>query len=271
MNMNRIEKQFAALKNAQKKALITYITAGHPTIDHTEELIYAQIRGGADIIEIGIPFSDPLADGPVIQKAAQRALDGGVTINKVFECIEKARKNTEIPLVFLVYYNTVLAYGVEAFVKKCSQIGIDGLIIPDLPLEEQSEILPYINETDMALIPLVAPTSKDRMKKITENGRGFVYCVSSLGVTGMGGNFYREVEAFLSEVRTQTELPLAVGFGISNKEDIKRFQPYVDAVIVGSAIVKHVEESDGNAVAVETFIKGLQVERKTNPYGYGFI
>jgi len=255
--MNRIEKKFEELRSKKKKALITYITGGHPSIEHTEELIYAQIRGGADIVEIGIPFSDPLADGPVIQKAAQHALEGGVTQEKIFQCIKKVRGNVEAPLVFLVYFNTVLAYGVERFVAMCEEVGIDGLIIPDLPMEEQQEILPYMQNKDVALIPLVAPTSGDRIPELVSWAKGFVYCISSLGVTGAQGSFYREVEVFLQSIRKHTDLPLAVGFGISTPEDIQRLQPYVDGVIVGSAIVRKVEESQGNPEVVEEFVKSL--------------
>lgn len=255
--MNRIEKRFNELKEKGEKALITYITAGDPSIEKTEELIYAKEKGGASIIEIGIPFSDPLADGPVIQEAAQRALKNGINVKKIFKCIEKARETTEIPMVFLVYYNTILAYGISNFVKKCDEVGVDGLIIPDLPLEEEEEIMPYIRESNVVLIPLVAPTSKERIKEIVKDKKGFVYCVSSLGVTGMKNNFYKESDEFLNSVRTYTSLPIAVGFGISDSEDIKRFKPYVDGVIVGSAIVKKVHESKGNTKMVKDFVKTL--------------
>lgn len=256
--MNRIDKIFNKLKSENKKALITYVTAGDPSIENTEEIIYAKERGGASIIELGIPFSDPLADGPVIQKAAQKALENGIKVNQVFKCIENVRKNTDIPLVFLVYFNTILAYGVEGFVKQCNNIGIDGLIIPDLPYEEQNEIMKYIKDSNVALIPLIAPTSKYRIKDIVKDKNGFVYCISSLGVTGMKDGFYKEVDEFLSLVRQYTNLPIAVGFGISTKEDIKRFSGLVDGVIVGSAIVKKVSDSKGNIIEIEGFVKELK-------------
>lgn len=255
--MNRIDKKFNELKSQNKKALITYVTAGDPSIDKTEEIIYAKEKGGASVIEIGIPFSDPLADGPVIQNAAQNALENGVKVNQIFKCIENVRENTEIPLVFLVYFNTILAYGVEEFVKECNDVGIDGLIIPDLPYEEQEEIMKYIKGSNVALIPLIAPTSKDRIKDIVKDKNGFVYCISSLGVTGIKDGFYKEVDEFLSSVREYTNLPIAVGFGISTKEDVKRFSRLVDGVIVGSAIVKKVSDSKGNASEVEELVKEL--------------
>jgi tryptophan synthase alpha chain len=255
--MNRIDKKFKELKQNNKKALITYITAGDPSIEKTEELIYAKERAGASIIEIGIPFSDPLADGSVIQKAAQNALSNGVNLKKIFNCIERVRANTEIPLVFLVYYNTILAYGVQKFVDKCDEIGIDGIIIPDLPLEEQDEIMPYIKKSNVALIPLIAPTSKERIEKIVDGKNGFVYCISSLGVTGMKDSFYEKAEEFLKSVKKVTKLPTAVGFGISSKEDVEKFKSYVDGVIVGSAVVKRVSDKEESVEKVESFVREL--------------
>ncbi len=255
--MNRIEKQFQMLRKQHKKALITFLVAGHPCIEATEELIYAKERGGAHIIEIGIPYSDPLADGPVIQKAAQQALDRGVRLGDIFACIGRVRTNTQIPLVFLVYYNTIFAYGIERFINACKEAGIDGLIIPDLPMEEKEELSPFLQDTDIAIIPLVAPTSKERVKALVQGGRGFVYCISSLGVTGMRQEFHARLESFLSSVREATELPIAVGFGISTKEDVINMQPYVDGVIVGSAIVRHIEESGGDPKSVEAFVRTL--------------
>ncbi len=255
--MNRIEKKFKELKQTGKKALISYVTAGDPSIEATESLIYALERAGSSIIELGIPFSDPLADGPVIQHAAKRALDNGVTLKKIFHQIKKVRANTEIPLVFLVYYNTILAYGRKEFINTCEDIGIDGLIIPDLPIEEQDELTPFIIESNILLIPLVAPTSKNRIVDILQGKQGFVYCISSLGVTGMNQHFYKEINEFLLYVKQHTDLPIAIGFGISSEDDIKRFTPYVDGVIIGSAIVKKVHQSNGEINKVEEFVLRL--------------
>jgi tryptophan synthase alpha chain len=256
--MNRIEAKFNQLKKNNEKALITYITAGSPSLQCTEELIYAQERAGAAIVEIGIPFSDALADGPIIQKAAEDALRKGTTVKGIFEVIKKARKNTEVPLVFLVYYNTLLAYGVEKFVNNCCEFGIDGLIIPDLPYEEQHEVTQFLEDKELALIPLVAPTSEDRISKIVENKKGFVYCVSSLGVTGMKDGFYGDVEAYLKTVKELADIPIAVGFGVGSKADVEKFAPHVDAVIVGTAIVKLVNETEGNAEKLIEFIEELK-------------
>ena len=236
--MNRISQRISDLKEDNKTALITYITAGDPSIGMTEELVYAIERGGADIIEIGVPHSDPVADGPVIQDAVQRSLNSGTKVKDIFECVRRIRLKSEVPIGFLVYYNMIHAYGVQAFVEECIRVGVDGLIIPDLPLEERDEIIPYLKDDKLALIPLVAPTSKSRIKKVCRGGSGFVYCVSSMGVTGQESIFHKDINLFLATVRESTDLPIAVGFGITSKADVDRFKGLVDGVIIGSAIIK---------------------------------
>lgn len=253
--MSRIEKRFQELKG--KSAFIGYITAGDPTIEKTKELVIAMEKGGCDIVELGIPYSDPVADGPVIQAAAQRALDNGTTVDKIFEEVEKIREDSQIPLVFLVYYNTIYSIGVENFVKECSKNGVDGLIIPDLPVEEREEILPYIKKYNVDLIPLVAPNSEERIPKIIENGGGFVYCISSFGVTGTREEFDSSIGNYLEKVRKSSHLPLAVGFGISTREDVETFEKLADGVIVGSALVKVVEKNNGDSVELEKKVKEL--------------
>lgn len=253
--MSRIEKKFQELKG--KSAFIGYITAGDPTIEKTKELVIAMEKGGCDIVELGIPYSDPVADGPVIQAAAQRALDNGTTVDKIFEEVEKIREDSQIPLVFLVYYNTIYSIGVENFVKECSKNGVDGLIVPDLPVEEREEILPYIKKYNVDLIPLVAPNSEERIPKIIENGGGFVYCISSFGVTGTREEFDSSIGNYLEKVRKSSHLPLAVGFGISTREDVETFEKLADGVIVGSALVKVVEKNNGDSVELEKKVKEL--------------
>lgn len=255
--MNRIEAKFAQLKEEGKKAHIGFLTGGDPSIDKTPELIKALVEGGSDIVEIGVPFSDPLADGPVIQAAANRALTGGVTVDKIFDMVKEVRKDVEVPLVFLMYVNTLLVYGKEKFIANCKEAGIDGLIIPDVPYEEQGEILPLMKDYGIELIPLVAPTSKDRVAKITESSKGFVYCVSSMGVTGRNSEFHSGINAYIEDVRSQTDLPLAIGFGISNNDDVKRFESIADGVIVGSAIVNEIERTKGDPVQLKTFVEKL--------------
>lgn len=259
--MNRIEKKFKEL--GEKKALITYITAGDPALDQTEELIYAMERGGADIIELGIPYSDPIADGPVIQAAGKRALDNGTRISKVFDIVKKTREKTEIPLVFLIYFNTILSQGIEKFIKKCQETGVDGLIIPDLPLEERDEIRELMEGRGVDLIPLVAPNSRDRLGDIiNQGGSGFVYCISSFGVTGVRDNFDVDLKSFLEEVRAETDLPLAVGFGISTREHVEKIHGIADGAIVGSAIVKLAHETNSDPKVIEGKVRELKSCRR---------
>lgn len=255
--MNRIDAKFELLKKENKKAFIAFVTGGDPSIAKTEEIVLAIEEAGADIIEIGVPYSDPLADGPVIQAASQRALTSGVRVKDLMAMVGRLRRKTDIPLLFLVYYNTIFVYGKERFVNDCKEAGIDGLIIPDLPLEEREELGPILVEAGIANIPLVAPTSKSRVSAIAKGCSGFVYCVSSLGVTGRGSDFHGNMESYMSEVRSQTTLPLAIGFGISTREDLERLAPYADGLIVGSAIVRKVEESGGDPEAVKAFVKEL--------------
>ncbi|WP_028855529.1 tryptophan synthase subunit alpha [Psychrilyobacter atlanticus] len=258
--MNRIEKKFKELGG--NKALITYITAGDPGLDQTEELIYAMERGGADIVELGIPYSDPIADGPVIQAAGKRALENGTRLFKVLEVVKNVREKTEIPLVFLIYFNTILSHGIENFIKKCQEAGVDGLIIPDLPLEERGEIRELIEGSGVDLIPLVAPNSKERLGEIiNQGGGGFVYCISSFGVTGVRESFDVDLKSFLEEVRIETDLPLAVGFGISSREHVEKIHRIADGAIVGSAIVKLAHETNGDSKVIEGKVRELKGAR----------
>ena len=252
--MNRISKKMNHLKDTGQTALITYITAGDPSIEITENLVYALEKGGADIIEIGIPHSDPVADGPVIQDAVQRSLTSGIKVKDIFECVSKIRQHSQVPIVFLIYYNMIYAYGAKKFIKDCIKIGVDGLVIPDLPLEERKELTRYMEGDKLALIPLVAPTSKSRIKEITSGGSGFVYCVSTMGVTGQESLFYKDIDVFLDSVRQSTELPIAVGFGISNKKDVKRFRGLADGVIIGSAIIREIYENKASFSEVEEIV-----------------
>ena len=255
--MNRIDAKFKELKDKNKCAFIGYVTGGDPSADKTVELVHAMEAGGADLIEIGIPYSDPLADGPVIQDAGLRAFDNGICVDEIFNCVRTIRSKSDVPLLFLVYYNTIFNIGNEAFVKRCREAGIDGLIVPDLPMEEREELQQYTDKEDICLVPLVAPTSKDRVKDIAHEKSGFVYCVSTMGVTGVRDTFNDNVVEYLQSVKSQTDLPVAVGFGISSREKVKFFSQYVDGVIVGSAIVKKVFETGGDAKKLEAFIREL--------------
>ncbi|HHX60749.1 MAG TPA: tryptophan synthase subunit alpha [Epulopiscium sp.] len=255
--MNRISKKMSELMENNITALISYITAGDPSIEQTEDLVYALERGGSHIVELGIPHSDPVADGPVVQDAVQRSLSAGTKIKDIFECVRRIRLNSQVPIAFLVYYNMIHAYGVKNFVEECARVGVDGLVIPDLPLEERDEITPYLTGDKVALIPLVAPTSKSRIKKVTNGGSGFVYCVSSMGVTGQESVFHKDINLFLKTVRQSTELPIAVGFGISSKADVERFKGLVDGVIIGSAIIKEIYRCKADLQEVEKIVSQL--------------
>ena len=235
--MNRIEEKFLSLKSQGKKALITFLTAGDPDLETTMEAVLTMKNAGADIIEIGIPYSDPLADGPTIQASSTRALRNGTRIPKIIEIIKKIRKRTDIPLVFLVYYNSIFKYGTEKFVVESREAGIDGIIIPDLPIEERTEISDLMNENGVILIPLVAPTSHKRIKAIVQNARGFVYCVSIAGVTGVRSEIGTDLKSYMATVARFTHIPRAIGFGISGPAMIEKVKPYCEGVIVGSAIV----------------------------------
>lgn len=231
--MSRIQEAFQ-----KKKAFIPFITCGDPDIETTEKLVYAMEEAGASIIELGIPFSDPTAEGPVIQAASVRALSGGVTADKVFEMVERIRSNTQIPLVFMTYANVVFSYGTERFVRRAAEAGMDGLILPDVPFEEKEEFDIPCRKRGLELISLIAPTSRERIRMIARQASGFVYCVSSLGVTGTRDSISTDVAGMVRLVKEEKDIPCAVGFGISTPEQAAQMAGVCDGVIVGSAIVK---------------------------------
>lgn len=220
------------------KAFIPFITCGDPSLSVTEQLVYEMEKSGADLIELGIPFSDPTAEGPVIQAANVRALSGGVTTDKIFDMVKRIRQNTDIPMVFMTYANVVFSYGTERFIRTAAEIGMDGLILPDVPFEEKEEFDSVCKTCGMDLISLIAPTSHDRISQIAKNASGFVYCVSSLGVTGMRSDITTDVGAMVRLVRQAKDIPCAIGFGISTPEQAAKMSALSDGVIVGSAIVK---------------------------------
>ena len=240
--MNRIVEKFKHLEEKNEKAFIPFVTAGDPDLDTTLELVLALEKAGSDIVEIGIPYSDPMADGPVIQASSTRALAKGTKIKFIMAKVKEIREKTQIPLVYLLYYNSIFKYGPEKFFNQCAEVGIDGLIIPDLPLEERAEVIEIANKYDICIIPMVAPTSHDRIKAITDLGKGFVYCVSVNGVTGTRQNLNTDIKEYMDLVSSYTNMPKALGFGISNAEMAKAYAPYCQAIIVGSAIIKLVAE-----------------------------
>lgn len=241
---NLIDAAFKQLREQGRAAFIPFLTVGDPALDISVEIIQTLEQAGADMIELGVPYSDPLADGPVIQRASERALkNGSISIADVIQVAENARHvGVKLPFILFTYYNPVLQYGLERFFELAFAKGISGLIIPDLPIEEDSELRALAEEAGIHLIPLVAPTSNERVTRIASQARGFVYCVSSLGVTGVRADFHKGIDEFLSTVRSATAIPIAVGFGISSREQVERFEKLADGVIVGSAIVRLIEE-----------------------------
>ena len=227
---------------AKGKAFIPFVTCGDPSLDVTEKIVYAMEEAGADLIELGIPFSDPTAEGPVIQRANLRALSGGVTTDKVFDMVAKIRKNTSIPMVFMTYANVVFSYGVERFCRKAAEVGMDGMILPGVPFEEKEEFALVAEKYGLDLISLIAPTSHERISMIAKEAEGFVYCVSSLGVTGMRSQITTDIGAMVQLVKAQKDIPCAVGFGISTPEQAKKMADIADGAIVGSAIIKLLEK-----------------------------
>lgn len=260
--MNRIEARMQQLQQAGEKAFITYMTAGLPNLEGTKELLKAKERAGCDVVELGIPFSDPVADGPVIQNASYKAICNGINLKKVFTAVEEVRKEgLELPIIFMMYYNTVLHYGVGEFVKKCNEVGVDGLIIPDLPFEEQDEIKTYLNKSEATiLIQLVSPVSGERIPMILENARGFVYCVSSMGVTGQGVNFHKEVVQYLTKVKEISKIPVMMGFGIRTAEDVRPMKNIIDGAIVGSHFINLMEENDYRVEVAEDYCRTFKKE-----------
>lgn len=224
------------------KAFIPFITCGDPDLETTAAAVKAMVENGADLIELGIPFSDPTAEGPVIQGANIRALSGGITTDKIFEFVKELRRDVTIPMVFMTYANVVFSYGAERFISTCKDIGIDGLILPDLPYEEKEEFLPICHKYGVNLVSLIAPTSENRIAMIAKEAEGFLYIVSSLGVTSTRSEIKTDLASIVKVVRQNTSIPCAIGFGISTPQQAKKMADISDGAIVGSAIIKLIEK-----------------------------
>ncbi len=246
--MNRLEKTFAALKAQGKKALITFAMAGDPDAATSLKILQDMAANGADIIEIGMPFSDPMADGPAIQAAGLRALNAGMTLEGTLQIVQQFRSTNQVtPIVLMGYSNPILKYGIDKFAEKSASYGVDGVIIVDIPPEEEDEILPKLQHNNIALIRLIAPTSDEkRLPKILKNASGFLYYVSIMGITGTKTADVVAVAKHIKEIRKSTDLPIVAGFGIKTPEDAARFAAIADGVVVGSAIVQNIEENQGN-------------------------
>ncbi len=255
--MSRITEKFIQLKAVRRKGLIVYLSAGYPDYETTLQAVSAAEAAGADIIEIGIPFSDPMADGPVIQKAATQALAAGATTGKTLELIRKIRQTSAIPLAVMTYINTILHYGVEQFVTDFARAGIDGIIVPDLPAEESALLEQPCSRAGLDLIHFAAPTTNgSRIQLVCQKASGFIYCISNTGVTGVRQVDYSAIAQVIAAVRQATTVPLAIGFGIGTRETAREAAQYADAVIVGSAIITALGEA--GVAGVRTIIKSIR-------------
>lgn len=243
--MSKIKQVFK--KN--KKAFIPFITVGDPNLKVTEEVVIKMAEAGADLIELGIPFSDPVAEGPVIQEADYRALKGGATTDKIFEMVSNIRKTCQVPLAFMTYANPVFAYGTERFMKKCKEIDVSAVIIPDIPFEERDEIIPFSSKYGIDFISMIAPTSQNRIRTISREAQGFLYCVSSMGVTGVRQNIGSEIEEMIKIAKEVNDIPCAIGFGISTPEQAAKMSKISDGVIIGSAIVEIIAEHGEHCIS----------------------
>jgi tryptophan synthase alpha chain len=258
--MSRIAGTFAKLKEEKRTAFIPYATIGFPELNSTVDLVLAMVEAGASLVELGVPFSDPLADGATIQRTSFKAIENGVTIPFCFETARAIRAKTDVPLIFMGYYNPIFAYGVEKYVQSCAEAGVDGLIVPDLALEEADELLEPCKKYGLNLIFLVAPTSTDeRLKAVAEKAGGFLYCVSLTGVTGARTSLPEYLPVYLQRVRQYSDLPLAVGFGISRPEHVKGVSALAEGVIVASALLDRIEQapSDQRNAVVKAYIREL--------------
>lgn len=245
--MNRISNKFSELKEKGRIALVTYITAGDPSLNTTEDIVLKLEQSGADIIELGVPFSDPMADGPAIQLASERALEGGTTLKDVLETIRKIRKVSEVPIILFGYYNPFFHYGLKEFSTEAAEAGADGVLVVDLPPEEAPELKVNLDKASLDLIFLLAPTStNERVELVASHASGFVYLVSVTGVTGARPDLDYSLDSLTDQIKSATRLPVGVGFGVSSPEQVEKIAEYADAVIVGSAIVRIIEQHGNN-------------------------
>lgn len=268
--MNRIDRKFSELGKKRRAAFIAYITAGYPDLDSTERLVCEFARRGVDIVELGIPFSDPLADGPLIQNASAHALKHGAVLSAIFRLVRRIRAKTDIPLCFMTYYNPVFAMGDAEFARKAAACGVDGMIVPDLPFEEAGEFSRICAGNGIALIPFVAPTTAElRKSRICRHARGFVYYVSLSGVTGPRASLPADLRQQVLRVKSLARVPVCVGFGVSSEEQVRSLSSFADGIIVGSAIIRKIGECAGkpgfvHAVAgfVESLARGTSREKE---------
>lgn len=246
--MNKFSPNRIAQAFENKKAFIAFITGGDPDIATTERLVVTMAESGVDMIEIGIPFSDPIAEGVVIQKASERALQNGCTVDQLFGLVRRLRERIDLPILFMTYVNPIFVYGKERFMERCTESGVSGIIVPDLPFEEKGELSQTCSSSGITLISMIAPTSSDRIAAIANDAEGFLYCVSSLGVTGVRSEIRTDVGAMINKVRESSRIPCAVGFGISTPEQAQAMSRISDGIIIGSAIVRLVEQYGADCI-----------------------
>ena len=252
--MNNLEQVFS-----KGKAFIPFITAGDPSMAITEQLVLKMAEAGADLIELGIPFSDPVAEGPVIQEADYRALAAGTTTDKIFEMVARIRKTCDVPIAFMTYVNPIFTYGTDKFMRKCKEAGIAAVIVPDVPFEEKAELTSFCSKYDVNFISMIAPTSNNRIRMIASEAQGFIYCVSSMGVTGVRRELGNQVEEMIKLVKEVKNIPCAIGFGISTPKQAKKMAQFSDGIIVGSAIVKIVGQYGFECVPqVEAYVRSMK-------------
>ena len=267
--MGRISQTFTRLQKAHERALIPYVTAGDPDLEMTKTLVREMVRRGGDLIEIGIPFSDPLADGPIVQRASQRALRGGTTLRTILQAASELRRDVDVPLVLMTYYNPVFRYGEEAFVADALDAGVDGIIVPDLPPDEAQTLMELTADTPLDLIFLAAPTSTSaRLALISEASRGFIYYVSRLGTTGVRDRLADDLRMMLEKVRVSTSQPVVVGFGVSTPEHVRLVAELADGVVVASAILKLIEDLGNREDRLEhigDFVAALKAATRLPP------
>ena len=250
--MGRIQEKFNALKEKGEKALIVYLTVGDPSLEKTEEIILGLGEAGVDLLELGVPFSDPTADGPIIQAACRRALRNGVTLPRILRMVASIRRASEIPMVLFSYYNPLFSFGCERFAAKAKEAGVDGVLVVDLPLEESPELRRYTDPLGIDFISLIAPaTPEERIRRISRRGSGFLYCISITGVTGTASPRPEEIRRDMDRIRRITHLPLAVGFGIATAHQVGQIAPHVDGIVIGSAMVRMIEENRDSPDLIE--------------------
>lgn len=262
--MKRIEEKFAVLRANHEKALIVYLTAGDPSLRMTKQLIFVLEKSGVDILEIGVPFSDPTADGPVIQEASQRALKAGTTLEDVLKMVAEVRKTSEIPIVLFGYFNPIFSYGVKKFALAARTAGVDGVLVVDLPCEEAEELRSYTDRMDIDFISLIAPTTgKERLKKIAAQAAGFLYYISITGITGTTAPKIENIKNEVAKIRKMTNLPISVGFGISEPQQAGDIGRFADGVVIGSAVVRLIDENKNKHDFIKTvsdYIRNIKKE-----------